>query len=254
MFPIFFQYKILQIGGYGVMLGLGFYFAFLLLEREFIFHKKNPDLAYKILLAAIPCGIVGSKVFHILEHLSEFRMDPWGMIFSGAGLSAYGGILMSLLVCYIIIRLNKESFLEITDLAAPALMLGYCFGRFGCHVAGDGCYGLPTNSFFGTAYPNGIVPVNQAVFPTPLFEVAFAVIATGFLLQLRKRELVRGTMFFTYLLLAGIPRFAVEFIRLNPKIIFGLSQAQVISIGLIVAGVAGLIYNSRKKKSALASA
>jgi phosphatidylglycerol:prolipoprotein diacylglycerol transferase len=248
MFPIFFQYKIIQIGGYGVMLGLGFYFAFLLTEREFILHKKNPDLAYKILLAAIPCGIIGSKLFHILEHLSEFRMDPWGMIFSGAGLSAYGGILMSLLVCWIIIRLNKESFLEIGDITAPALMLGYCFGRFGCHVAGDGCYGIPTASFFGTAYPNGIVPTNEFVYPTPLFEVAFAVLATGFLLQMRKRELMRGTMFFTYMILAGVPRLLVEFIRLNPKMFFGLSQAQVISIGLIIAGVAGLVYNHRKKR------
>jgi phosphatidylglycerol---prolipoprotein diacylglyceryl transferase len=248
MFPIFFQYKFLQIGGYGVMLGLGFYFAFLLTEREFILRDKNPDLAYKILLAAIPCGIIGSKLFHILEHFNEFKMDPMGMILSGAGLSAYGGILLSLLACFIIIRLNKENFLEIADITAPALMLGYCFGRFGCHVAGDGCYGLSTTSFFGTAYPNGIVPTNQIVFPTPLFEVAFAVIATGILLQLRKKGFARGTYFYLYMILAGVPRFLVEFIRLNPKLILGLSQAQVISIGLIIAGTAGLVYNRMQKK------
>jgi phosphatidylglycerol---prolipoprotein diacylglyceryl transferase len=251
MYPIFFQYKALQIGGYGVMLGLGFYFAFLLTEREFILRGKNPDLAYKILLAAIPCGIIGSKLFHILEHIDQFRADPSGMIFSGAGLSAYGGILMSLLVCYFIIRHHKENFLEIADLTAPALMLGYCFGRFGCHVAGDGCYGIATSSIFATSYPNGIVPSTAAVFPTPLFEVAFAVIATGILLQLRKKDLTRGNLFFIYLVMMGIPRLLVEFIRTNPILILGLTQAQVISIGLIVAAIAGFTWNTmRAKRSA----
>jgi phosphatidylglycerol---prolipoprotein diacylglyceryl transferase len=248
MYPIFFQYKILQIGGYGVMLGLGFYFAFLLTEREFILRGKNPDLAYKILLAAIPCGIIGSKLFHILEHIDQFKADPSGMIFSGAGLSAYGGLLMSLLVCYFIIRHNKESFLEIADITSPALMLGYCFGRFGCHVAGDGCYGIATSSFFATSYPNGIVPSTAAVYPTPLFEVAFAVIATGILLQLRKKELTRGNLFFIYMIMMGVPRLLVEFIRTNPFLVFGLTQAQVVSIGLIIAAVTGLAYNAKKAK------
>ena len=252
MFPILFQFKFIQIGGYGVMLGLGFYFGFLLAEREFILRGKNPDLAYKILLAAIPCGIIGSKLFHILEHLNEFKADPKGMLFSGAGLSAYGGILLSLLVCYIIVKLHKQNFLELGDIAAPALMLGYVFGRFGCHVAGDGCYGIPTFSIFGTAYPNGIVPISIPVFPTPLFEVLFAVLATGFLLKLRKYELRRGTMFFTYLLLTAIPRFLVEFIRTNPKMFFGLSQAQVVSIGMIIVAIAGFSYNFYRGRKAIA--
>jgi phosphatidylglycerol:prolipoprotein diacylglycerol transferase len=252
MYPILFQYKILSIGGYGVMLGLGFYFGFLLAEREFILRGKNPDLAYKILLAAIPCGIIGSKLFHILEHLSEFKADPKGMLFSGAGLSAYGGILLSLVVCYIIVKLHKEDFLELGDIAAPALMLGYVFGRFGCHVAGDGCYGIPTFSFLGTAYPNGIVPSTIPVFPTPLFEVFFAVAATGFLLILRKHELRKGTLFFTYLLLTGLPRFFVEFIRTNPKMAFGFSQAQIVSIGMIIVAIAGFSFNFYRARKATA--
>ncbi|MGL4368640.1 MAG: prolipoprotein diacylglyceryl transferase [Spirochaetota bacterium] len=252
MYPILFQYKVLSIGGYGVMLGLGFYFAFLLAEREFILRGKDPNLAYKILLAAIPCGIIGSKLFHILEHLDEFQADPAGMIFSGAGLSAYGGILLSLLVCGIIVYRNKESFLEMGDIAAPSLMLGYCFGRFGCHVAGDGCYGIPSFGFLGTAYPNGIVPSTITVFPTPLFEVAFAVAATGVLLQARKYEWKKGNLFFLYLILTGLPRFLVEFIRTNPKLISWMSQAQVISVALVLCGCAGIAYNAYKERRAAA--
>jgi phosphatidylglycerol---prolipoprotein diacylglyceryl transferase len=248
MYPIIFQYKFIQIGGYGVLLGLGFYFAFLLFEREFILRGRTPDLAYKILLAAIPCGIIGSKLFHILEHLGEFKANPKAMLLSGAGLSAYGGILLSLLVCYIIIRIHKESFLEIADIASPALMLGYVFGRFGCHIAGDGCYGIPNFSFLAISYPNGIVPSTMPVLPTPLFEVFFAVIATGVLLQLRKREMPTGNLFFIYLALTGVPRLAVEFVRTNPKLIFSLTQAQIISIGLIIAAIAGFAYNIYRER------
>ena len=252
MFPILFQYKALSIGGYGVMLGLGFYFSFLLAEREFIKRGKNPDLAYKILLAAIPCGIIGSKLFHILEHLDEFKADPSGMIFSGAGLSAYGGILLSLIVCGLIVWYHKENFLELADIASPTLMLGYCFGRFGCHVAGDGCYGIPSFGILGTAYPNGIVPSTITVLPTPLFEVLFAIAATGVLLQCRRFNWKRGNLFFLYLVLTAVPRFLVEFVRTNPKMLSFMSQAQVISIGMLIAAIAGFAWNYYKDKKAAA--
>ena len=248
MFPILFQYKLITIGGYGIMLGLGFYLSFLLLEKEFILKNMNPELAYKVLLVAIPGGIVGSKIFHILEHLDEFALDPWGMLFSGSGLSAFGGYIFSFLLAILVIKKSKETILRVFDTAAPSMALGYCFGRFGCHVAGDGCYGLETSSFWGTPYPNGIVPSSIPVFPTPLFEVFFSFIAVGILLNLRKRDLADGKMFSAFLILSGLPRFLVEFIRLNPKIAFGLSQAQFIGIIFIIFGIAGWLYFDRKKE------
>ncbi len=250
MYPILFQYKFLSIGGYGVMLGLGFYLAFLLFERELKLRDMNPELAYKILLAAIPGGIVGSKLFHILEHLDEFAADPSGMLFSGAGLSAYGGFVLSFLLAWFIIHKSGEKFLAVADAASPSMALGYCFGRFGCHVAGDGCYGLATSSFLGTAYPNGIVPTTATVYPTPLFEVFFSFIVLGVLLQMRKRELSDGKLFFFYLVLNGLPRFLVEFIRLNPSMMLGLTQAQVVGIVFMITGIAGWFYSGRKTAEA----
>lgn len=246
MFPILFQYKFISIGGYGTMLGLGFYLAFLLFERELKLRDMNPDLAYKILLAAIPGGIVGSKVFHILEHLDEFAADPMGMIFSGAGLSAYGGFLLSFLLVWYIVHRSGERFLTVADAATPAMALGYCFGRFGCHVAGDGCYGIETSSLLGLAYPNGIVPSSIPVYPTPLFEVFFSFAVLVAMLKLRKREFPAGQLFFLYLVLNGLPRFLVEFIRLNPKMALGLTQAQFIGLFFIAAGIAGWIYAGKR--------
>ncbi|HON78287.1 MAG TPA: prolipoprotein diacylglyceryl transferase [Spirochaetota bacterium] len=256
MFPILYQYKFISIGGYGVMLGLGFYLAFLLFERELKLRDIDPELAYKILLTAIPLGIIGSKVFHILEHLDDFARYPMEMIFSGAGLSAYGGFVFAFIGCAIVIKRSNEDILTICDAVAPSLALGYCFGRFGCHVAGDGCYGLIVKSyhyfqFTATPYPNGIVPTSLPVFPTPLFEVLFSFIAVGILLQMRRKPFPTGTLFFVYLLFNGVPRFLVEFIRLNPRMFLGLTQAQLVGILVIITGIIGLvIINKKTEKSA----
>jgi phosphatidylglycerol:prolipoprotein diacylglycerol transferase len=246
MYPIIYQYKFITIGGYGVMLGIGFYLAFLLFERELKLRNIDPDLAYKILLIAIPAGIVGSKIFHILEHLDEFSANPMDMIFSGAGLSAYGGFLLAFLLSWLLIKKYKLNLYEIADAVSPSLALGYCFGRTGCHVAGDGCYGLETASFLGTSYPNGIVPTTAPVLPTPLFEVFASFVIVGILLQLRKRDWPHGKLFFLYLILNGLPRFLVEFIRRNPKGLFNLTQAQWIGMLLVIAGCIGWFYKSRR--------
>ncbi|MCX8124883.1 MAG: prolipoprotein diacylglyceryl transferase [Spirochaetes bacterium] len=247
MYPILFQYKFITIGGYGVMLAIGIYLAYILFERELIVRDINPDLAYKILLVAIPAGIIGSKVFHILDHMDEFLADPAGTVFSGAGLSIYGGLLFALFFGYFIIKRSNEPVLKILDIAAPCIAIGYGFGRIGCHIAGDGCYGIETSGILGVAYPNGIVPTSYTVYPTPLFESFFSFIVAILLLQLRKKELSQGTLFFIYLILNGVPRFFVEFIRRNPIVFGGLTQAQLIALGLIIAGIAGIVIVNHKK-------
>lgn len=256
MYPILLQFKVpiidkvLSIGGYGLMLGIGFYLGFLFTEREYKLRGINPDLAYKILLAAIPAGIIGSKIFHILEHWSEFMASPSDMIFSGAGLSAYGGYIFAFTCGVIILKINKENVMEVADATAPAMAFGYCFGRFGCHVAGDGCYGLETASFLGTAYPNGIVPNTSLVHATPLYEVMFSFFVVGLLMKLRKKDLPVGQIFFLYLILNGFPRLMVEFIRRNPGWIGSLTQAQVVGILLMITGAIGLYYTNKKAKTA----
>ncbi len=235
----------LTIGGYGIMLGLGFYMAFLLLERELKLHKKDPELAYKILLTVIPAGIIGAKLFHIIDNWSQFLSDPMGMIISGAGLSVYGGYILSIIICIYIIRKNNENVLSILDLASAPMALGYAIGRLGCHVSGDGCYGIETGSFLGTPYPNGIVPSTANVLPTPLFESFFSFLIVITLLQLRKKELTPGIIFFIYFMLNGAARFTVEFYRRNPIVAFGLTQAQLIAILFFITGLLGLVLVTR---------
>ncbi len=240
MYPILFNYKFINIGSYGLMLGLAFYLAFLLTERELTLRGKDPELAYKLLLVIIPSAIIGAKIFHIFENMGEFLRDPKGMIFSGAGLSVYGGFILAFLLSMILIKKSKESILEIFDITVPAMTLAYGVGRLGCHVSGDGCYGITTSSFLGTPYPNGIVPATAAVFPTPLFESFFSFMLFIFFMKMRKRELPTGFIFFLYLILNGTARFLVEFIRLNPKVMLELTQGQIIGILYVITGALGL--------------
>jgi phosphatidylglycerol:prolipoprotein diacylglycerol transferase len=241
MYPIIYNYKMLTIGGYGIMLGLAFYLGFLLAEREFKLRGKDPELTYTLLFWVIPSAIIGAKIFHIMENFEEFLADIPGMIFSGAGLSVYGGFILAFIVSIFIIRRAGENVLEIFDIAAPTMALGYGLGRIGCHVAGDGCYGIETASLLGMAYPNGIVPSTAAVFPTSLFEALFSLTVFFFLMQYRKAPHKTGHIFFLYLILNGTARFFVEFIRVNPDFISGFTHAQVIAVLFILTGIAGLV-------------
>ncbi|HPF05607.1 MAG TPA: prolipoprotein diacylglyceryl transferase [Spirochaetota bacterium] len=246
MYPILFNYKIITIGSYGLLLGAAFYTSFLLCEREYKLKGINPELAYKILIAVIPSAVIGAKIFHILENLDEFMTAPADMIFSGAGLSVYGGFVLSFIVAIFLIRSNNESVLKVFDASSPAMALGYGIGRLGCHASGDGCYGVTTDSFLGMAYPNGIVPVSTTVYPTPLFESLLSFIFLFILLQIRKKETNPGFIFFIYLIMNGCARFSIEFIRLNPSAAFGLTQAQLVAIVFIAIGAAGLFKINRK--------
>lgn len=249
MYPILFNYKFINIGTYGILLGLAFYLAFLLLERELILRRKDPELAYKLLLLIIPSAIVGAKIFHIFENMSDFLRDPKGMIFSGAGLSVQGGFILAFLLSMILIKKNKESILEIFDITVPSVAMAYGIGRIGCHVSGDGCYGAETTSFLGTPYPNGIVPTSLMVFPTPLIESFCSFAIFIILMKLRKFEWPAGKLFFIYCILNGVPRFMIEFIRLNPKVVFGMTQAQIIAILFIITGTIGLFLVQKRAQT-----
>ncbi|MFC1671376.1 prolipoprotein diacylglyceryl transferase [Spirochaetota bacterium] len=251
MYPIIFNYKFITIGSYGLMLGITFYCCFLFVEKEFIRIGLNSEFAYKIMLTVIPSAIIGAKLFHILENLTDFFKNPIGMIFSGAGLTVYGGVVFTILMLLIVIKKNKQDILYILDILTPILAFGYGLGRFSCHLAGDGCFGIKTDSFLGVSYPNGIVPSTDMVFPTPLFESFVSLLICVFLLYYRKREFQQGMIFFTYLILNGISRFLVEFVRVNPKGMLGLSSAQFVGIMFILTGIMGIVLVQKKKRFSL---
>ncbi len=269
MYPELLKIGPLTIYSYGLMLGLAFITASFLLTKELKRKSLDPNLASTITLLAVVCGIVGAKLFHIFENWNYFLRSPIDTLFSAGGLTFYGGFILATIVIIIYLGSKKIKVLSITDAAAPGLMIGYGIARIGCHLSGDGDYGVPTDlpwamSYENGTYPpsvafrdfpeivakfgvNGIVPDNILVHPAPLYELIAAIVIFLILWKLRTKLLVNGKLFMTYLVFSGLERFFIEFIRINKRVILGLSEAQIISIVLMLIGIGGLFYLNSKK-------
>lgn len=258
MYPKLFEIGPIPIYSYGLMLGLAFLIGSSLLNRELIRKKLSQDLGVSITFIALISGIVGAKLFYIIEEWnfgsgeslsSLFRAD---ILFSAAGLTFYGGLITSIVSMIVFCKIKKLSVLEIFDSMVPGAALGYGIARIGCHLSGDGDYGIEVNGtfweFIGYSYANGTVPTAPGVLvhPTPIYEFIASLFIFLFLWHHRTKIKYTGQLFYYYLILAGTERLLVEFIRLNPIVIFGLSQAQIISIGFIISGSLMLFLNRNK--------
>ena len=260
MCPRLFQFGPFTVYGYGLMLALGFIAGSYLLVQEFKRRTIDPNIANNITLIALVAGVAGSKILFLIENWSSFVVDPFGMAFNPGGLTFYGGFILAALSIYIYGRKKGIPFFIIGDAIAPGMMLGYGIARLGCHLAGDGDYGFPTTLPWGTDYskgtyppsvafknfpeitgrfPGGIVPDTIPCHPTPVYEFILCACMCWFLWRIRKKIAPAGKLFMIYLVLAGIERFAIEFLRPNPRIVLGLSEAQIIAFILMAIGLSG---------------
>ncbi|MFM7218031.1 MAG: prolipoprotein diacylglyceryl transferase [Bacteroidota bacterium] len=271
--------------------GAGFLFGILtayMKYREYASEQKKglrketqtlfpSDRIMEFTMMAALGGLIGAKIFHLLEYWDDFIADPIGSFFSGSGLTMYGGLIVGAAAVLWFARKNGVSLLHLCDAAAPGLMLAYGSGRIGCQLAGDGDWGITNTaskpdwlSFlpdwcWSYTYPHNVVndgiPIPGCdgrycselalpVFPTPLYE-AIACIALFFLLwSVRQKLITPGRMFSLYLILNGFERFLIELIRVNSKYhVAGISftQAQLISLLLILTGTAGWYFFGKKK-------
>lgn len=241
MYPYLFKIGPFHAGSYGAMLALGFLTAWYLLMKEMKRTNLNPEYASTIIISAMVGGVLGAKVYFLVQHWRDVVADPPGMIFTGNGLVWYGGLIGGALAVLWIFKKKNLPFVFTMDLIAPLLALGYVFGRLGCQLAGDGDYGIPSTLPWAMSYPHGLVPTIQRVHPTPIYEMIAFLIIFAFLWRLRKQNKPGGYIFSLYLILAGIERLLVEFIRLNHPVWLGLTEAQLFSIVMIVLGSVWLI-------------
>jgi prolipoprotein diacylglyceryltransferase len=255
------------VGG-GLLLGLNLYYekTFSSTRTKEEFFRPRQHTAVIILIAAVT-GIIGAKIFHLFENPDEFIKDPAGSLLSFDGLTFYGGLIVAAVAVAWYGNRNGIHWRMLGDSVAPALILAYGIGRMGCHVAGDGDWGIvnlmekPGWLFFlpdwlwAYDYPNNIlregIPIpdcagpycfrlEEPVFPTPLYETTLCLIIFGGLWKLRRRISIPGMLFALYLIANGIERFTIEQIRINNTFnFFGLTvtQAQLISVALIAGGL-----------------
>ena len=240
----------------------------------------NPaDKSGDIILYAAIFGVIGSRLFSILENLDSFWADPMGQLLSGSGLTIYGGLILAFIVVFYYIKRLGIPPLHMMDISSVALAAGYGVGRMGCQFSGDGDWGIENTApkpdwFFlpdwvwAYDYPRNVADFHQRgpkledcignfcthldppVFPTPIYEIVISFVIFTILWSLRKNMKTAGKLFFLYLFLSSFTRFWVEAIRVNPRYdILGLgwSQAQWISAILVVVGLIGFFLVGKKE-------
>ncbi len=303
----FLQLGPLQIPTFGLMVATAMVLAYFVLRADLArrgIAAKDSGMAEAFI--AVPClaGIIGAKLYHVLESPRQLFADPWGELFSRYGLAWFGGLIAGFAAFVWLAHRRKIPLLTMLDVGSPAAALGYGIGRIGCFLSGDGDYGKPTNLPWGMSFPHGLVPTTQTcvawgwpascrVQPTPIYEFVAACAITWLLWRLGARQIAamrsnqssrapkksskanrkaqaevrgrdsavalresaivseaasrgwrssfaappRGDVFAAYLVLTGVERFLVEFIRINPRSFFGMTNAQTAGlVSLIVGG------------------
>lgn len=235
-----------SIGTFGIMLWLAAVAACWMLHRNFRRWKIDAD-AVGIVAIVTVAGVIGAKLWHVFESPHLLMQDPAGLIFDRAGFAWFGGLVAGILALWWQGRSAKLRGLTMLDLAAPAAAIGYGVGRIGCLTSGDGDYGTPTSLPWGMSFPHGLVPTTQHVHPTPIYELIAALFIAWILWRRSTPQAPKpmGQITGEYLILTGIARFLVEFIRINPKLYWGMSNAQVASLGSIVAGALLILWARR---------
>jgi phosphatidylglycerol---prolipoprotein diacylglyceryl transferase len=298
----------LTIPTFGLMVACAMLAAFFVLradlERRDLVASKEKNSAAESrksanaeaeMLIAIPSlvGLAGAKLYHVLESPAEFFAHPLALLFSPFGFAWFGGLIAGFAAFVWIGRRQHIPLLTLLDAGSPAAALGYGIGRIGCFLSGDGDYGIPTSLAWGMSFPNGLVPTNERVHPTPIYELIVACAIAWWLWRIGTRQIATartkyyarvvsrratpeeiaslkinpgtgrklsrfesfliarrtqfkrlwrrppaGTVFSTYLVLTGLARFLVEFIRINPRSFLGMSNAQTASVASMIAGFA----------------
>jgi len=265
MIPVLLHLGPITIYSYGLMMALGFIAGDFLLTRECRRRGISPDFANAIVVWGAIGGIAGSRLYDVFDNWPLYAANPWSIIFSGAGFVWYGGFIGGLIAAALVSRYYHVPILRSFDMCAPALILGQAFGRLGCLLSGDGDWGMPSTVPWAMAYPNAIVGWNARtvlkldrhgnlvsgffpgvrVHPTPVYEAILYVAIFCMLWSMRKKA-PEGRLLCLYLILEGLARFMVEFLRVNPRVMFGLSEAQLISLPMIAIGLTAWYFTTAR--------
>jgi prolipoprotein diacylglyceryl transferase len=254
----------LTIPTFGLMVATAMLVAAYILQADFNRHRaqfiksgyakgggsaSHNDEGFLIIGVAGLAGLIGARLYHVLETPRELFADP-SLLISRFGFAWFGGFLGGFLALVILAKRFRIPVLAFLDVCSPAAAVGYAIGRIGCLLSGDGDYGIPTALPWGMSFPNGVVPTTARVHPTPIYEFIVWLAIAAFLWHMGTKSLrgpkAAGEIFCNYLILTGAARFLVEFIRVNPRSFLGMSNAQAASLASILAG-AVLLWRSKSQ-------
>jgi phosphatidylglycerol---prolipoprotein diacylglyceryl transferase len=230
------------------------------------------QLMSKIVFYAGIWGLIGAKLFDIVDYLHKYGFTTFHDVIFLSGVTYYGGFLFGMLAYFYVGMRNGVKLPHLADIGAPGIMLAYAVGRIGCQLSGDGDWGIvnthikpgwlnwlpdwmwafnfPHNILnqdtrIPDCYGNYCYQLSHAVYPTSFYETVLCLLIFAFLWYIRKYLKKPGLMSYTYLVLSSAERYFIENIRINTRYdVLGayLSQAQILSIGMCLVGVCGVIY------------
>jgi phosphatidylglycerol---prolipoprotein diacylglyceryl transferase len=247
-----------NLTGFGLAVLLAFLISQIISERELARRGRDVEAAAvsDVLFAALVGTMLGAKIYYV-----TIITHDWHDLLSRGGFVFWGGFIGSVLLCFAVIRYKKLSFVRFADVAGLAIAAGYSIGRTGCWAVGDD-YGRPYSGPLAVSFPQGApasTVANMAhdfhvqfpagmdpaqvvsVIPTQLIEVVLGFVMFAILWRIRDHKHAEGWLFGAWCVLAGVERFIIEFFRAKDDrfpVLFSLSAAQVIALGVCVVGFA----------------
>ena len=250
MHPILLSFGSFSIRSYGAMAALGFVLGCWLVNVNRKYARMSSDQASTSLFVAMIAGIIGARIFYVVQYFKQYRDNFWGIFrVDQGGLVFYGGFLLALAALWLYCRRSKLDIVRVLDVYAPAMAIAHACGRIGCFLNGC-CWGKPTDLFWGVSYPEGSNPAlcypGESLHPVQLYEAGEQFLLF-FLYFYLVRYTKRGITMASYLTLYGIFRFLNELLRGdNPKVLADFfTPAQVIGLLIIPAGIGLFIYFQR---------
>ena len=241
MYPVVARFGGFEITSFGVLIALAALVGLWILRRE-LRSGRLPDSALDAGIVGLLGGMLGAKLLWTVEHAGEASLSE--LLLSRGGMSWFGGFAGGLLAAAWIIHRKRLPFLAIVAAAAPALAVGHAIGRIGCFLVGDD-YGTPSTLPWAVAFPQGLPPTTVRVHPTQVYEALPLTVVAWWLVRLRRNGYPDMFVTGAYLAATGTLRFAIEFIRVNERVIGALSIAHIASLAAAVIGTALLLASNR---------
>jgi phosphatidylglycerol:prolipoprotein diacylglycerol transferase len=252
MYPQLFHIGSFFLPTYGFLVATGVLLGLWISVRNSERLGYDGDKSWNLGILVVLCGIIGAKILYIINDWSTYKAHP-GDIFSIATLQAggvfSGGLIGAFIAAAWYVRKNHMPPLGTCDAFAPGLALGHAIGRIGCFAAGC-CYGKPTHHWWGVTFKNPLAaeitgtPLGTPLEPTQLLESAVELANFFFLMWLLKRRKFDGQVFGAFMVVYGVARFFLEYLRDDPgrgSVFNGaMTGTQLIAIGLVLAG--GIIW------------
>jgi len=241
MYPVLFEIFGFPISTFGVMLAVAFLSGTWLTALRMREIGLDPEQATTMLIYAMVGGIGGSKLYFAIDVSLREGIPFTQLLFAREGITFFGGLLGAIVLVILGTRIHKIPTGPFFNCLGLAAAIGQALGRIGCFLVGDD-YGRATDGPFGIAFPQGAPPTLDRVHPTQLYESAWLFGVTALLWARRDKS---PRLWAEYFMLAGIGRFAVEVLRVNPRVVLGLSEAQAISLALFTVGALSWLHARR---------